>query len=37
MQNANQKTISKPITFKGVGLHSGVDSQIKIIPAKENF
>ena len=37
MQNANQKTISKPISFQGVGLHSGVSSNIKIIPAKENF
>ena len=37
MQNANQKTISKPISFQGVGLHSGVNSNIKIIPAKENF
>ena len=37
MQNANQKTISKSISFQGVGLHSGVNSNIKIIPAKENF
>jgi len=31
-----QKTITKKITFKGVGLHSGLSSEIKIIPAAEN-
>ena len=32
-----QKTISKKIEFKGIGLHSGLESIIKIIPADENF
>ena len=32
-----QKTISKKIEFSGVGLHSGLKSVIKIIPANENY
>jgi UDP-3-O-[3-hydroxymyristoyl] N-acetylglucosamine deacetylase len=32
-----QKTISKEILFKGIGLHSGLETEIKIIPAVENF
>ena len=32
-----QKTILKPIEFKGIGLHSGLESIIKIIPANENY
>ena len=32
-----QKTISKKIEFSGVGLHSGLKSVIKIIPADENY
>lgn len=31
-----QKTISNPISFKGVGLHSGVEAQLDIIPAPVN-
>ena len=31
-----QKTISKQTEFKGVGLHNGLESVIKIIPADEN-
>ena len=31
-----QKTISKPLEFEGVGLHTGVKSKIKIRPASEN-
>ena len=31
-----QKTILKQIEFKGIGLHSGLESRIKIIPADEN-
>ena len=31
-----QKTISKQTEFKGIGLHSGLESKIKIIPAGEN-
>ena len=32
-----QKTISKQIEFKGIGLHSGLESIIKIIPADDNY
>jgi|TARA_B110000438_G_scaffold293836_1_gene334320 UDP-3-O-[3-hydroxymyristoyl] N-acetylglucosamine deacetylase len=32
-----QKTISKTVEFKGIGLHSGQESIIKIIPADANF
>ena len=31
-----QKTIKKPITFKGVGLHSGKNVKMKILPAGPN-
>jgi UDP-3-O-[3-hydroxymyristoyl] N-acetylglucosamine deacetylase len=37
MFNLFQKTISEPVEFKGIGLHSGLKSLIKILPAKENF
>ncbi len=37
MLNLFQKTISEPVEFKGIGLHSGLKSLIKILPAKENF
>ena len=37
MLNPYQKTILKKITFKGVGLHSGLKTEVKIIPAAENF
>ena len=37
MQNLFQKTISKPIQFNGIGLHSGLNSTVKIIPANENY
>ena len=36
MLNIYQKTISEVTTFKGVGLHSGKNSTVKITPAKEN-
>ena len=36
MLDVFQKTISKPTEFKGIGLHSGQDSTIKILPAPEN-
>ena len=29
-----QNTISAPVSFEGVGLHSGIDSKITILPAK---
>ena len=32
----NQKTISKPISFKGVGLHTGKELQVALQPAGEN-
>ena len=32
-----QKTILKEVSFKGVGLHSGVNTVAKIIPANENY
>ena len=31
-----QKTLSKETMFKGIGLHSGCVSKIKVMPAKEN-
>tara|TARA_B110000444_G_C18711020_1_gene533696 strand:+ start:73 stop:999 length:927 start_codon:yes stop_codon:yes gene_type:complete len=36
MFNLFQKTISKQVEFKGVGLHSGLESKVKIIPADDN-
>ena len=32
----NQKTLKKPLTFKGVGLHTGKDVSMTIYPAKPN-
>jgi len=37
MSNLFQKTILKKAEFKGVGLHHGLKSIIKIIPADENY
>jgi len=34
MRNIYQKTLSKNITFKGIGLHSGIKSILNIIPAR---
>ncbi len=36
MLNDYQKTLSKSISFKGIGLHSGKNSTIKILPGKED-
>ena len=36
MQEIYQKTIYEPVTFNGIGLHSGKKSKITILPAKEN-
>jgi len=36
MNSVNQKTISKPINFKGIGLHLGLISEVKLIPSAEN-
>ena len=35
--NIQQQTISKPITIKGVGLHSGIDVTMKLLPAQADF
>ncbi len=35
--NNNQQTLAKPIAINGVGLHSGVKVDIKLIPAKEDY
>ena len=32
-----QKTLIEPLEFKGVGLHSGLESIIKILPADDDF
>ena len=32
-----QKTIREPIEFKGVGLHNGVNVNLRLKPAEENF
>jgi len=37
MLSENQKTINKPIKLNGVGLHSGVNADLVIKPAEENF
>ena len=36
MSVLNQKTINKNITFKGVGLHSGLDATMTVKPAEPN-
>ena len=36
MQEIYQKTVFEPVTFSGVGLHSGNPSKIKIYPAGDN-
>tara|TARA_Y100000768_G_scaffold373921_1_gene343096 strand:+ start:994 stop:1920 length:927 start_codon:yes stop_codon:yes gene_type:complete len=36
MKTDYQKTISKPIFFEGIGLHSGKNTKIKILPAKSD-
>jgi len=36
MSVLNQKTINRDITFKGVGLHSGVNVTMTVKPAKPN-
>ena len=37
MSVLNQKTINKNITFKGIGLHSGLTVSMTIKPAEPNF
>jgi len=36
MSYLNQKTVKSPITFKGIGLHGGIDANVTIKPAKPN-
>ena len=36
MQNLYQKTISKTVEFEGIGLHSGLNAKVKLLPAEEN-
>ena len=36
MSYLNQKTIKSPITFKGIGLHGGIDANVTNKPAKPN-
>ena len=36
MYGIYQKTLSKIVSFKGIGLHSGKASLIKILPGKED-
>jgi len=36
MQDIFQKTILEPIIFEGIGLHKGVNSKLKLIPAKDD-
>ena len=37
MLSTNQKTINQPIKLNGVGLHNGVNAELIIKPAAENF
>ena len=30
------KTINKPVSFEGIGLHTGKTSTVKILPSAEN-
>ena len=36
MQEIHQKTLSKPVSFEGIGLHTGKKSFVKVLPAEEN-
>ena len=31
-----QNTLSEPVKFEGIGLHTGRNSKITVLPAKEN-
>ena len=37
MSQRNQKTINDTIKFQGVGLHNGINANLIVKPAKENF
>ena len=32
-----QQTLAKPVSMKGIGLHSGCEVNLKLNPAPENF
>ena len=36
MNNLNQKTILEAVTFEGVGLHTGLNTKVKLLPAEDN-
>ena len=36
MSEIYQKTLSKKVSLKGIGLHSGLNSTVNLIPAKED-
>ena len=36
MHNLNQKTLTHKISFKGIGLHSGIVSNVSLLPADED-
>ena len=36
MDNIYQTTLIKPVTFKGIGLHSGKNSEVKVLPSSAN-
>ena len=36
MLSPSQKTIQKEVSFNGIGLHSGLNTVVKILPASEN-
>ena len=36
MSILNQKTINKKISFSGVGLHTGINVELNLIPAAPN-
>ncbi len=35
--NISQQTLSRPISFQGIGLHSGVEVSMKLLPAERDF
>ena len=36
MLKVYQQTLKSPVTFKGIGLHTGKNSKLTIYPAKED-
>ena len=36
MKNVYQTTLSEPVIFKGIGLHSGKNSEVKVLPSGAN-